>query len=88
MRWPSVRRPEVDDLDAVGSRGDELEVLLDVVGGRELAVGAHPKAEVRFGRRNLGGRDRRDASSDARNRQGADREKLHRRMIAERRRRF
>ena len=47
------RRADVDDLHAVRLRRHGFEVLLDAVGGREPAVGAHAKAEVRFGRRYL-----------------------------------
>ena len=46
------RAPEVDELHAIGCRGDLLEVALDRVGRRQLPVGAHPESEVRLGREN------------------------------------
>ena len=46
------RRPRSTSFDAIGCGGDELEVALDGVGRRQLAVGAHPEAEVRLGREN------------------------------------
>ena len=46
---PVSRRSEVGDLHAIGAGGDELEIPLDVCRGREASVGAHAKAEMRFG---------------------------------------
>ena len=42
-------RPEIDDLDAIRAGGDELDVFLYRVRRREVPVGAHPEAEMRFG---------------------------------------
>ena len=49
------RRPDVDDLHAIGPRSDELEVFFDFLSRREASVVAHAEAEVRFRRRNLRG---------------------------------
>src|SRR4029077_13132106 len=47
------RRPEIDDSNPVRLRGDELEVLFDAFSGYELSIGAHSKAELILGRRDL-----------------------------------
>ncbi len=39
---------EINDLDAIGGGRDCLEILLDVVGGRELSVAAEAEPEPRF----------------------------------------
>ena len=45
------RRPEVDDLDPVRVRGDELEVFFDRVRRGEVTVGTDAEPEMRLGRR-------------------------------------
>ena len=42
------RRAEIDDLDAIRCGRDELEVFLDGVRRREVPIGAHAEAEMRF----------------------------------------
>ena len=78
-------RPEVGDLHAIGAGGDELEVFLDRVRRSKISVGAHAKAEMRFGRWNAIGlllaRGRTEEQSRANERRDAPR--AHRGIIAE-----
>ena len=62
VRRPLGRGPDVDDLDAIRSSRDELEVRLNLVRCSQPSVVAHAKAEVGLRRRNLG-------SSEARRQQ-------------------
>jgi hypothetical protein len=70
------RLSEIDRPDPVGLSGDELEVLLDGFGGDELAVRAHPKAEMILRGGYLGCKRQRRADTDSERKGGSSR-KLH-----------